>query len=298
MKKVVLTFLTVFMAVGISACGNTDAKQQVDNHYENFEQPSVDEIENAIKQAELDEKTEKYSNSEYEKVSVKAVSSDRLEHLTKFVKYDLTGSREVNWNDERNTVVDFYIPKELFKEVSYSEDGSEAYVTILGSTEGLGNSSNIADVFPMTLKLSVVCEGFFDNGSFSDREDAIQDFEEKYAKLVDDKYVVQSEFISDKWKKYTVDILSELVSTGTRGTIKTIYSKTEEGTYYPYEVSGWYREALSDKYTAEMLLSVIDDESAEPSSIERNIASTVAEYNPEVMYEIFNVIKIDYTENE
>ena len=298
MKKTILLLLAALMAVGISACGNTDTKQQANNHYENFEQPSIDEIGNAINQAELDEKTEKYSNSEYEKVSVKAVSSDRLEHLTKFVKYDLTGSREVNWNDELDTVVDFYIPKELFKEVSYSEDGSEAYVTILASTDSIGNWSNTDDVFPMTLTLSVVCEGYFDNGSFSDREDAIQDFEEKYAKLVDNKYVVQSEFISDKWKKYTVDILSELVSTGTRGTTKTIYSKTEEGTYYPYEVSGWYREVLSDKYTADMLLSVFDDESADPGSIEHVAASEVNEYNPEIMYEIFNVIKIDYTENE
>lgn len=298
MRKIEILFLIAIMAIGISACGNTDTKQQADNHYENFEQPSMDEIGNAINQAELNEKTENYSNSEYEKVSVKTVSSDRLEHLKKYVKYDLTGSKEVNWDSELDTVVDFYIPKELFKGVSYSEDGSEAYVTILASTDSIGNWSNTVDVFPMSLTLSVVCEGYFDNGSYTDKEDAIENFKEQYERLLEAKYEVKSEFVSDKWKEYTVDILSELVSSGTRGTIKTIYSKIEEGTYYPYEVSGWYREVLSDKYTADMLLSVSNDESAETSSIEHEAASAVKEYNPEIMYEIFNVIKIDYIENE
>lgn len=298
MKKIVMILLTVIMVVGVSACGKTNNQKQENNSGDISQDYSVDELWSAINQAELDEKTENYSNSEYEKVSVKAVSSDRLEHLKKYVKYDLTGSKEVNWNSELNTVVDFYIPKELFKEVSYSEDGSEAYVTILASTDSIGNWSNTVDVFPMTLTLSVVCEGYFDNGSYTDKEDAIENFKEQYERLVEAKYEVKSEFVSDKWKKYTVDILSELVSSGTRGTIKTIYSKIEEGTYYPYEVSGWYREVLSDKYTADMLLSVSNDESAETSSIEHEAASAVEEYNPEIMYEIFNVIKIDYIENE
>lgn len=298
MKKIVIILLTVMMVVGMSACGKSDNEQQENNNGNISQNYSVDELENAINQAELDEKTEKYSSSKYEKISVKAVSSDRLEHLKKYVKYDLTGSREVNWNAELDTVVDFYIPKEIFKEVSYSEDGSEAYVTILVSTEGFGNWSNKGDVFPMTLTLSVECEGYFDNGSYTDKEDAIESFKEQYERLVEDKNTGNSEFVNDKWREYTVEILSDLESNGSRGTIKTIYSKIEEGTYYPYEVIGWYREVLSDKYTADMLLNAFNDENADKSSIEYEVASMVELHNPEIMYEIFNIIKIDYVETE
>lgn len=298
MKKIVIILLTVIMVVGMSACGKSNNEKKENNNGSISQNYSQEELENAINQAELDEKTEKYSTSEYEKISVKAVSSDRLEHLKKYVKYDLTGSREVNWNAELDTVVDFYIPKEIFNEVSYSEDGSEAYVKILVSTEGFGNASNKADVFPMTLTLSVECEGYFDNGSYTDKEDAIESFQEQYERLVNYKYTGSSETVNGEWREYTVEILSDLESNGSRGVIKTIYSKIEEGKYYPYEVCGWYREVLSDKYTADMFLSALNDENTEAYNIEFEVANIVEEYNPEIMYEIFNIIKIDYVETE
>lgn len=274
MKKTILLLLTVLMAVGISACGNTDTKQQANNHYENFEQPSNDDINYAIEEAEAEERVEKYSDSEYEKITLKAFVPK--EGVKDFLVQDLYGN-EVNWKrDEVDTKVDFYIPKELFGSVTYDSDNTKAFVTINASTINQGNFSNSVDKYPLQLEICIARDGYWENGSKSNK---LEDDEEFYNSIVNNRF-------SDK------SIVESMVCNGIRGTAKMIYEyKDDKNQHFMVAIKD---TALSPKLTACFTLTAYDDFSSEDYG--QQYAYSITDTNHEILYEVLDSLQMELIE--
>lgn len=274
MKKTILLLLAGLMAVGISACGNTDTKQQANNHYENFEQPSIDDINYAIEDAEAKERVEKYSDSEYEKITLNAFVPK--EGVKDFFVQDLDGN-EVNWaRDEVDTKVEFYIPTELVGSVTYDDNNTMAFVTINASTSNQGNFSNCIDVYPLQLEISIARDGYQENGT---KYSTLEDDEEFYNSIANNRF-------SDK------TIVEPMVNSGIRGTAKMIY-KYVDGDNQHHMVA--IRDtALSPKLTACFEISAYDD--FESNDYGQQYAYSITETNPEILYEVLDSIQVELIE--
>ena len=93
---------------------------------------SEDDINYAIEEAKADTRIEKYSDSEYEKITLNAFVP--REGVKDYPVQDLYGN-EVDWLDEEvDTKVEFYIPTELVGDITYDENNTTAFVTINAST--------------------------------------------------------------------------------------------------------------------------------------------------------------------
>lgn len=274
MKKVILTFITVFMAIGISACGDKDTKQQAEKHYENFEQPSNDDINYAIEDAEAKERVKKYSDSEYEMITLNAFVPKEGEK--DFLVQDLDGN-EVNWvRDEADTQVNFYIPKELFNDVTYDSENKTASVTINASTVNQGNFSGSVDKYPLQLEISIARDGYWENGEKSNK---LENDEEFYNSIANNRF-------SEK------TIVKSMVNNGIRGTTKMIYEyKDDKNQNYMVAIKD---SALSSKLTVCFTLTAYNDYSSEDYG--QTYAYNITETNPEILYEVLDAIQVELIE--
>lgn len=290
--KIAMLSLAVIIAVGMSACGKRETSNETNNNYEsygNFEKPSQDDINYSIEEAKADTRIEKYSHSEYEKITLNAFVP--REGVKDYPVQDLYGN-EVDWLDEEvDTKVEFYIPTELVGDITYDENNTTAFVTINASTSNQGNystnvDSNSIETYPLQLEIRIARDGYWQNGL---KTNTLENDEEFYNSIANNRF-------SNK------KIVESLVNSGTRGTTKMIYEYEDE--YKQPTMIAIKDTALSPKMTACLELkayndsSIPDDAFGEKTSEgfgQRN-AYSITDINHEILYEVLDSIQVELVE--
>ena len=272
-----LLALTMICTSLVGCGGNSSSDNQTSNENSgNYNRPTDDEISDAFEQVKEQENKDKYSDSEYTKVSIypyKPKRENEIDHLVQ----DLSGEY-INWvNCWDEITVDFYIPNELFGEVTYNEDRTNAKIIITKEFDNPDHLYN-GEIMKYELSIDIYREGYSESGVESNAMDSITDF---YNRNIYDK--------TDK-----MEIEDELVIAN--GSAKLIYSDVEDA------YSNGSREQrqvfvamkyirLSPKCTARMELKVFDREETEVSEYYTLLRE------PEVLYEVLDAIEIELNTN-
>ena len=276
MKKRLLTMLlaatmvcTLLVGCGDSGASNNDTS----NNYNDDYIPTPDDVQDAFDQVEQEQNKDKYSESEYTKVTIYPYKPKRENEIDYLVQ-DLKGN-SINWvRDWEKITVDFYIPNELVGEVTYNENNTVVYVTITKKYEDKNDLLN-GELMQYKLTLDIFRDGYSESGVESC---AIKYLENEFNRLVYNKV--------DDYK-----IVKDFESNGTSGYAKFIYQDEVEFTPDPIEgYPAFYGKkyiSLSEKCTARMNIHGYDVYETKVNEYHKFLS------NPELLYEVLDAIKIE-----